>query len=413
METTAQVNLFRAFRSTNYARYFTGRSVSQLGVWMQRTAVIWVVYSLTHNAFWIGCTIFAEQFPSFLFSILGGVVADRYNKYDVIRITQLSCVLQSILLATLVLTGHAAVWSILTLSVLLGIINAFDVPARQALIHDVLTDKSDLSNAVALTAATASLAQLLGPALAGIILNAWGAAVCFFINAGCFFAVIICLVLMKLPPYVPKTTRKHVFTELGEGLKYITETSNVGLTILLLAIVSLLVLPYSTVLPVFAKVVFKGDASTYGYISGFVGAGAAACTIFIAALKPGAPLKKILFVSIIIMAIGLIGFSQVRYFPLAMLFAAFTGIGPIACISICNITLQTEAAPEMRGRAIGILLMAVFGMLPVGSLLVGAVSQRIGAPITTLAEGIIALIIVLCFSRFLIPKKRPRYDLSK
>src|SRR6201996_5672454 len=160
MENISQLNLFRAFASRNYKLYFFGRSVSQFGVWMQRTAVIWVVYSMTHSAFWLGATVFAEQFPSFLFSILGGVVADRYNKYDVIRITQLSCVLQSTLLAVLVLTGHAAIWVILLLSVVLGIINAFDVPARQALIHDVLADHSDLSNAVSLTAATASLAQL-------------------------------------------------------------------------------------------------------------------------------------------------------------------------------------------------------------------------------------------------------------
>ena len=401
METTAKSHLFRAFRSSNYSLYFTGRSVSQFGVWMQRTAVIWVVYSITHNAFWIGATIFAEQFPSFLFSILGGVVADRHNKYDVIRITQLSCVVQSVLLAVLVLTGHAAVWSILALSVVLGIVNAFDVPARQALIHDVLADHNDLSNAVALTAATASLAQLLGPAISGIILNAWGAAVCFFINAASFFAVIICLLLMKLPPYVPKTTKKHVWKELEEGFRYITKNTDIGLTILLLAIVSLLVFPYNTALPVFAKVVFKGDASTFGYISGFVGAGAIASTIFLAWLKPGVPLRRILLISTVIMGIGLILFSQARSFPLAMFFAACTGIGPIAFITICNVTLQSEAAPEMRGRAIGILLMAVFGMLPLGSLLVGAVSQRIGAPITVLAEGILALIIVLCFSKFL------------
>jgi MFS family permease len=406
MKKISETNLFRAFRSQNYTLYFIGRSVSQFGTWMQRTAVIWVVYSITHSAFLIGVTIFAEQFPSFLFSIFGGIAADRYDRYKVIKITQITSMTQAVLLAVLVLSGHMIVWAILVLSAVLGIINAFDVPARQALVHEVVADQSDLPNALALTTAMASLAQLLGPALSGIVLSAFGAAVCFFINAASFGAVIISLLLMKLPVHELKKSEKKVIAEFAEGFSYLKKTPAIGLVILMLAIISLLVLPYNTVLPVFAKVIFKGDASTFGYINSFIGVGAVTGTIFLASRKPGAHLRRILFISTIMMGAGLICFSQIKNFPLAMFFAAMAGFGSVAQFTVCNIIAQSESMPQMRGRVIGILLMAIFGMLPLGSLLVGAVSQHIGAPATVLGQGIIGIIVALLFIRFL-NKKAP------
>jgi len=401
MKKISETNLFRAFRSLNYTLYFIGRSVSQFGTWMQRTAVVWVVYSITHSAFLIGVTIFAEQFPSFLFSIWGGVAADRYDRYKIIKITQVTSMIQAVMLAVLVLTGHTIIWAILVLSAILGIINAFDLPARQALVHEVVADQADLPNALALTTAMASLAQLLGPALSGIVLSAFGAAVCFFINAASFGAVIISLFLMKLPVHVPKKSEKKVIAEFAEGFSYLKKTLDIGLVILMLAITSLLVLPYNTVLPIFAKVIFKGNASTFGYINSFIGIGAVTGTVFLASRKPGAHLRKILFISTIIMSVGLIGFSQVKNFPLAMFFAVLTGFGSIAQFTVCNIIVQSKSTPQMRGRVIGILLMAIFGMMPLGSLLVGAVSQHIGAPVTVLSQGIIGLIVALLFTRFL------------
>jgi MFS family permease len=373
---------------------------------MQRTAVVWVVYSITHSAFLIGVTIFAETFPSFLFSVFGGVAADRYDRYKVIKITQVASMIQAVLLAVLVITGHVLIWAILVLSVILGIINAFDVPARQALVNEVVADKADLPNALALTTAMASLAQLLGPALSGIVLSAFGAGVCFLINAASFGGVIISLVLMKLPVYQPKKSEKKIMAEFAEGFTYLKRTPDIGLLILMLALTSLLVLPYNTVIPVFAKVVFKGNASTYGYITSFVGVGAVAGTIFLASRKPGVHLRKILFVSTILLGIGLIFFSQIKSFPVAMFFAALTGFGSIAQFTVCNIVVQSESAPQMRGRAIGVLLMAIFGMMPLGSLLIGGVSQRVGAPVTVFCQGIIGLIIALAFAKFLTRKRR-------
>ena len=407
MENISQLNLFRAFASRNYKLYFFGRAVSQFGTWMQRTAVIWVVYSMTHSAFLLGVTIFAEQFPSFLFSIPGGVAADRYNRYTVIKITQIISMIQAVLLAVLVITGHTAVWSILLLSVILGIINAFDVPARQALINDVVASPDHMPNALSLSTATASLAQLLGPALSGIVLSAFGAGVCFLLNAASFGAVIVSLLLMKLPAYQPKKSDKKIIADFGEGFAYIKNNRDIGLMVAMLAAVSLLVLPYNTVLPVFAKVVFKGDASTFGYINSFVGIGAVTGTIFLASRKPGAHLKQILFISTLLMGAGLICFSQFKNFPLAMLFAAIAGYGSIAQFTISNIVVQSDAAPHMRGRTMGILLMAIFGMMPLGSVLTGAVSEHIGAPATVLAQGIIAVAIALLFVKFLTRPSRP------
>jgi MFS family permease len=405
MKKISDYTTFRAFRSRNYSLYFIGRAVSQFGTWMQRTAVIWVVYSITHSAFLLGVTIFAEQIPSFLLSVFGGIASDRYDRYKVIKITQITSMIQAILLAALVISGHTMVWAILVLSVILGIINAFDVPARQALVHDVVTSPEDLPNALSLTTATASLAQLAGPALAGIVLSLFGAGVCFLLNAASFAGVLISLLLMKLPAHQPKTLQKNVIKELTEGFSYLKNTPDLGLIILMVAIISLFVLPYNTVIPIFAKVIFKGNASTFGYITSFVGVGAVSGTIFLASRKPGTPLKRILLVSTILMGIGLISFSQITNFPVAMIFAVIIGFGAIAQYTVSSITIQSESAPEMRGRVISIFLMAIFGMVPIGSVLIGAVSEHIGAPKTVLCEGIISLITALAFARFLMRKQ--------
>jgi MFS family permease len=308
----------------------------------------------------------------------------------------------------LLYTGHTVVWEILVLSVILGIINAFDIPARQSLIHVVVTDPSDLPNAVSLTTATASLAQLLGPALAGIVLSAWGAPICFLINAASFGGVIVSLILMKLPALLPKKSGKTVLGEFSEGITYVRKTPVIGQIILMLAIASLLVAPYNTVLPVFAKVIFKGGASTFGYITGFVGVGALLGTVFMASRKPDSHLKRLLFISTILMGVGLIFFALIKNFPLAMLFAVLAGFGGATQYTVCNIVVQSESEPHMRGRAIGILLMAIFGMMPLGSLLVGAISQRVGAPATVLGEGVISIVLALVFIEFLTKQVKPK-----
>ena len=403
---------FRAFQNRNYRLFFSGQSVSQIGTWMQRTGVSWMIYTMTHSPFMLGLTVFASQFPSFIFSLAGGVASDRYNRYKVLLLTQIASMIQALLLAILILTNHYSVTGILLLSVLLGIINAFDVPARQPLIHEMVTDKADLPNALALNSSMVNLARLIGPALSGIVLVKWGAGICFLLNALSFIAVIISLLLMKLPSYTAPQVKNKISSELTEGLRYLKNTPSISLTLLLLGLLSLLVLPYNTVLPVFAKVIFKGDAATFGYINSFIGIGAVAGSFFLATLDPKRDLKSVLFVSTIIFGIFLILFSHMSNFPLAMVFACAMGFGMMNQTTICMTIIQVESDKEMRGRVMSYVAMAYFGMLPLGSLLVGGVSQHIGAPNAILAQGIIALVIAALFYKFL-RKKKPETFISR
>src|SRR6185312_8456554 len=227
---------FTAFRHRNYRLYFYGQSVSLIGTWMQRTAVSWVVYTLTHSAFMLGLSLFCTQFPSFLFSTLGGVVSDRYNRYKVMLITQAGSLVQSLVLAIPVLLGHYTVWEILGVSVILGAINAFDVPARQALVYEMVDDKRDLPNALALNSIMVNVARLVGPAISGIVLEKLGAGVCFLLNGVSFLAVLGSLLLMKLPPYVPAEHHRNAVVELRLGWRYLLRTPTIAKVILLLAL---------------------------------------------------------------------------------------------------------------------------------------------------------------------------------
>lgn len=400
--------MFRAFRSRNYSLYFTGRSVSQLGTWMQRTAVVWVVYTLTHSPFMLGVTIFAEQFPSFLLSVAGGVAADRYNRYKVINITQITSMIQATLLAVLILSGHYKVWEILVLSVILGTINAFDIPARQTMINEMLDDKADLPNAISLNSAMASVSRLFGPAIAGIVLDKFGAQVCFLVNAVSFGAVIVSFMMMKLPSYAPSHTKQNIIAEFADGFTYLKKTPSIGLIVLMLAIISLLVLPFDTLMPVFAQQIFKGNAATYGYMRSFLGLGAVCGTVFLASLRQGKNLRKILISFSVVLSVGLMCFSHTTNFALAMVFTVVTGIGSVAQFTTSNIIVQSESESHMRGRAISILLMAMFGMLPIGSLLVGVVSKKVSAPNIILCQGIIALVIAVIFYNLLKKNKQKK-----
>jgi len=392
---------FRAFRNRNYTLFFCGQSVSQIGTWMQRTAVVWVIYTLTHSAFMLGLTIFAQQFPSFLLSLPGGVVADRYSRYKILLITQTASMIQAILLAVLVLTDHYVIWEILALSVVLGVINAFDVPARQPMVHEMVNDKEDIQNALAFNSAVVNIARLVGPALSGIVLQMYGAGICFSLNALSFVAVITSLLFMKLPAFHPPAIQKKIFSELSEGFQYLKQTPTIGIVILMLLFLSLLVLPYDTLVPVFAKTIFEGDAATFGFISSFIGLGAIAASLFLAYVKKGADLTIILTVSIAILGAGLICFSRIGNFPMAMPFAVLIGFGSLAPMTVCITIIQMESAANMRGRVMSYVAMAYFGMLPLGSLLTGTISQKITAPLTMLFQGIIALLIAIVFANIL------------
>jgi MFS family permease len=309
--------------------------------------------------------------------------------------------IQAILLAVLILANHYQVWEILGLSVLLGIINAFDVPARQSLVYEMVEDKNDLPNALALNSSMVNLSRLIGPAIAGIILEALGDGACFVGNAMSFVAVIASLLMMRLPKYEAKPHTKNVFGELREGFSYLKRAPSISFILVMLALMSLMVLPYTTLIPYYARDVFHGTARTFGIIDSFIGLGAFSGAIFLASQKPGANLKMILFINTIIFGAGLLLFSHEHNYYLALLFVTIAGFGMMSQITVSNTLIQTTVNPNMRGRVISFYAMAFFGMQPLGGLLIGAISKWVGTPNTLMGEGVAALLVAILHWRYL------------
>ena len=368
---------------------------------MQRTAVYWLVYEISDSAFILGITVFCAQFPSFLFSLLGGVVSDRYDRFRVLLATQLVSLVQALSLAILVYLGNYELWHILLLTAALGFINAFDVPARQAMVYDMVDQKGTLANAIALNSSMVNVARLVGPALSGLVLSEFGAEVCFLSNAFSFMAVIISLLLMKLPRYQVHKRAASIAADLKEGFNYLRNTPDISKVMLMLAGVSLLSLPFITLLPIYAGEIFGGDASTFGLLNSFVGVGAVSGALFLASMNPGNNLKKFLFRCTLLFAFGLMAFAYMKSFPIALIFITLAGFGMMAQTTLSNTIIQTTVALPMRGRVISFYAMAFFGMQPIGSLLVGGAAEVIGAPLTIFLQGIATLMIAIGFFPFL------------
>ena len=408
MVSLAKMNMFRAFRSRNFRLFFIGQSISRIGMWMQRTAVIWLIYSYTHSSFMLGVAVFAEQFPSFVCSLWGGVIADRYPRYRIMIYTQLFSLLQAVLLAAYVLAGYQSVWVILGLSVMLGVINAFDLPARQPLIHYMVDQPEDFPNALALNSTLANLARLIGPALAGILLETLGGGSCFLINAISYIAILWALFRMNIQEGEPVRGQKNALSEAVEGFNYIRQTPTIGGILLLLVVVSFFVLSFRTLLPVFAKDIFNGDATTFGYMNSFSGLGAVIGALYITALKRSVNLKFLLWINCLILGIAIILFAWTREFYLSMFLLMAGGFAALSETTISNIMVQTLSARKMLGRVMSYWAMALMGVMPLGSLFIGALAHRIGAPLTLTFEGIIAFILVIAFFPFLVRSEKAR-----
>ena len=387
------LSTFRALRSRNYRLFFAGQSLSLLGTWMQKTAVSWVVYSVTQSKLMLGLSVFATLFPSAIFSFIGGVAADRYSRYRVLVLTQIFSMVQAVLLAVLVFFRPDAVWGIIGLSAVLGIINGFDVPARQSLVYELVNDKQDLPNALALNSSMVNLSKLLGPAIAGFTLEHLGEATCFGLNAVSFVAVIGSLLLIKLPAFKPAVRTQNVLGELKDGLRYVRDTPEIRFIITTLGMMSLLALPFTTLLPAYAKDIFHGTASTFGVIDGAVGLGAFVGALFLASLKPSTDLYKVLTVNTFVFGVGLLLFAYTPWFGVALGLLAVSASGMMSQITITNTLVQTTVAPAVRGRVISLYVMAFTGMLPLGSLLVGWTSEHLGVQATVLLQGLMTLLI--------------------
>ena len=389
--------VFRSLRSRNFALFFSGQLISRVGMWMQRTAVIWVVYTITHSAFMIGVATFAEQFPSFIFSVRGGIIADKYNRYKVLMLTQTLSAVQAVLLTVFTFSGNYNIALILGLSVFLGIVNAYDVPVRQSMINEIVENKDDLTNAIALNSSLNTLARLIGPALSGFVLAKYGADYCFLSNAISFIAVIAAIAAMRFPRntfVVGKTKSKGQFKE---AIGYLKENKPIATVIWIAALTSFFVMSYITLLPVYAKDIFKGNAATYGWLNSTIAVGAFAGSFYLATLSNKANFRKILLLNTFLLGAGLLLFAYSNNLLLSLVFCVIGGFSSICQMAVVITIVQRETDKQFRGRVISFIAMAMFGMLPLGSLLVGYLAPIAGAPLTSFIQGIIEIIIGIIF----------------
>jgi MFS family permease len=382
-------SVFSSLRSRNYRLYFTGQGISLTGSWMQNIALSWLVYRLSGSVFLLGFIAFSTEIPNFILSPFTGVLTDRFNRQRIMILAQGCFLLQALTMALLVLLGYIEVWHIFTLSILFGIISAFEAPARQSMVVDLIDKPEDLGNAIALNSALFNGARLVGPAVAGITIALVGEGICFLINALSFIAVIVALMLLKIPkkPRVLKTVN---FREsFKEGLHYTFQSVPIRTLLITLAALSLVGLPFMVLLPAYAKEILKGGSGTLGFLMSALGAGALFGAIYLAARNSVIGLGKIISISTILLGLSIIAasFSQTRYLSLAAFF--FAGFSMILSIAAINTMLHALADEDKRGRVMSFYAMALMGTVPIGNLLAGSIASGIGIAGTLLLGGLI------------------------
>ena len=381
----------RALRSRNYRLFFTGQSVSLIGTWMTRLATSWIVYQLTDSAFLLGLTSFAGQIPAFFVAPIAGVWLDRWNRHRVLVITQVLAMIQSLILAALAFTGSINLWWVIGLTLCQGLINAFDMPARQAFVIEMIEERADLGNAIALNSSMVNGAKLVGPAVAGVVIAAAGAGFCFLIDGISYIAVIWSLLAMKVPPARPQAAHKSALQELADGWKYVAQSPAIRSILLLLALVSVLGMPYTVLMPVVAVDILHGGAHTLGFLVGMSGVGALTSAIILALRRSVIGLGRRIAASVVLFGGGLVVLGVSRSLWLSLLLMAITGFGMMQQMAASNTILQTIAADDKRGRVMSFYTLAILGMNPIGSLRAGAVAARIGVPATMIWAGVICL----------------------
>ncbi|MGH9142525.1 MAG: MFS transporter [Vicinamibacterales bacterium] len=384
--------MLRALRYRNYRLFFGGQIVSLAGSWITTTATSWLVYRLTGSALLLGVVGFAGQFPAFLLGPFAGIVVDRMDRRRLLVATQIVSMLQSFGLAALTLSGHITVQAILLLNVVQGIVNAFDMPGRQAFLIEMIEDKNDLSNAIALNSSMVNVARLLGPSIAGVVIAATNEGWCFAIDGVSYCGVIAALIAMRIRRRPMRSaSRPGAWHQFVEGWRYAFGFRPIRSIMMLLALVSLVGVPYSVLMPVFATTVFRGGPHTLGLLMGASGAGALAGALWLATRRTVIGLGRIIIAAAAAFGTGLIGFSLAPALWLAVPCLVVAGCGFIVQMASSNTIIQTIVDEDKRGRVMSFYMMAFLGTVPFGSLMAGWVSSRIGAPHTVLFSGICCL----------------------
>jgi MFS family permease len=400
--------MVRALHHRNYRLFFTGQTVSLVGTWMTRIATSWLVYRLTGSALLLGTVGFAGQIPSFLLAPFAGVLIDRWDRHRLLVVTQILALLQSAALAVLTLTGVINIWHVLALSLFQGVINAFDMPARQAFVVEMVEKREDLANAIALNSSMVNAARLLGPSIGGVIIAAVGEGWCFALDAVSYLAVIASLLLMRLAAR-PRTAAREskVLHELREGWRYVAGSPPIRSILLLLALVSLVGMPYTVLMPIFASTVLHGGPHTLGFLMAATGVGALSGAVFLANRRSVLGLGKVIPMMSALFGAGLIGFSLSRVLWLSLVLLVATGLGFMVQMAASNTLLQTLVDDDKRGRVMSFYTMSIMGVTPFGSLLAGGLAHRIGAPHTLLLGGVGCILAAVWFAS-LLPRLRER-----
>jgi len=378
---------WRALRSRNFRLYFTGQTISLIGTWMTRLATSWLVYRLTGSALLLGIVGFSGQIPTFLFAPFAGVWVDRLDRRRVLVVTQFLAMLQSLALAALTLSRHINIQEIIWLSAFQGLINAFDMPARQAFLVQMVEDKQDLGNAIALNSSMVNLARLVGPSLAGAVIAASGEGACFLIDGISYIAVIASLLAMRLQAGALKPAVLSMLGQLKEGWAYVSGFAPVRTILLLFAMVSLMGWPFTVLMPIFAGKVLHGGPHTLGFLMGAVGIGALVSAISLAVRKTVLGLGRMIPISTACLGVGLILFGMSRVLWLSLLLMLFCGFGMMQQMAASNTIIQTIVEDDKRGRVMSFYAMAFVGMAPFGSLLAGISAHAMGAPLTVMLSG--------------------------
>jgi len=395
---SALTRTFRSLGSRNYRLFFTGQGVSLIGTWMQNVALNWLLFRLTGSPFMLGAATFAGQIPIFLLAPVSGVIGDRFDRRKILIAVQCASMAQAFILAGITLAGVVQAWHLLLLTFLLGVINAFELPIRQALVFDLLDDKRDLPNAIALNSSLFNGSRLIGPAVAGMIVAMAGEGICFLINAVSYLASISAFSAMKIKSAGREKRESRVFSDIKDGIKYAAVSTPVKELLILIALISFFGLTFPVLLPVFASDILHGNSHTFGLLVSSAGAGAFTATLYLASRNSIKGLGRIVNIALYAISIGFLifSFSTVLYVSMAALF--IVGFTSIVVIASCNTILQTVVDESKRGRVMSLYVMAFTGTAPVGGLIAGSISEVAGAPVTLAACGLCCMVIAVLFT---------------
>jgi len=383
--------MFRALQHRNYRIFFYGQSISLIGTWMQQMALGWLVYRMTGSALLLGIVGFSSQIATFALAPFAGVIADRHHRHHLLLLTQGAGMVQAFILAVLVLTNTITVGEIIALSLLMGLINAFDLPVRQAFTVEMINKREDLGNAIALNSSMVNAARLIGPSLGGILIGLFGEGMCFLLNALSYVAVIISLLVMKIPAKVDRDKPRPIWKELKEGVKYTFGFMPIRTILALVSAVSMIGGGSQVLMPVFAKDIFHGGAQMLGWLLASTGLGALMGAMYLASRKSVLGLGKVILSSSFLFGLGISGFALAPSAPMSMLFLVLSGFGLMVQMAASNTILQTMVEEDKRGRVMSFYTMSFMGLTPFGSLLAGWLAHRWGAPSVLFFGGLIAI----------------------